>query len=206
LSTDRTDDTVPDPSPAPPVGRSRAPDPRYVVLGAISAAERQLRSAVPGAIATAHHIARPVATTAGAVIPSPVRRALLAAAAELDGRGRAEAEGLADAAGRVGTRLADEVSRHPLVLRIVEELQWRVVDDVLPVVLERLADDPDSVRSIVQGQSLSMIDDVTTTARSRVVAADDAVDRLIARLLRRAPGQGGRATVSPPPNGRDPTS
>ena len=92
----------------------------------------------------------------------------------------------------------------PLVLRIVEELQWRVVDDVLPVVLERLADDPDSVRSIVQGQSLSMIDDVTTTARSRVVAADDAVDRLMARLLRRSPSGGGRATPPPPPNGLGP--
>jgi hypothetical protein len=147
------------------------------------------RGAAGAARAAAAPAATMATTMAVVVIPPWMRRTVGDAVRELDEQGRAAATSSAAGAVRVVESLADRLGREPALLhfvdRVVDHLQWRVVDDVLPVVLERLAAEPDRLREIVQGQSRGMADELTQAARSRAVAGDEAVDRLLARVFRR---------------------
>jgi hypothetical protein len=171
-------------------------EPRFVAIGAVCATEQQLarlaRSAA-GAARAARAAAAPAATMATTVAvvvtPQSVRRTVGDAVRQLDAQGRAAATSSSGGAARVVDTLADRLGRDPALLhfvdRVVEHVQWRVVDAVLPAVLERLAADPDRLREIVQGQSRGMADELTQAARSRAAAGDEAVDRLLARVFRR---------------------
>ena len=167
------------------------PDVRYVALGVLSATGDRVRGAARVAAGVTRAVGAPVAGAALPLVPAPLRRSAVRAVRSLDARGRAASAAGAEEVERQAEALAGVVGRDPRVLRLVEEIvggiQWRVVDSILPVVLERLASEPDQVRAIVQGQSRGMVDELTTTVRSRAETGDDAVDRLIARLLRRRP-------------------
>jgi hypothetical protein len=168
-------------------------DPRFVAVGAVSATEQQLARLARGAAGAARAAAAPAATMATTVAvvvtPPSVRRTVGDAVRQLDEQGRAAATSSAAGAVRVAESIADRLGREPALLhfvdRVVGHLQWRVVDAVLPAVLERLAAEPDRLREIVQGQSRGMTDELTQAARSRAVAGDEAVDRLLARVFRR---------------------
>lgn len=165
-------------------------DTLLVALGALWATQEQIRRRAQGAAGAALSVVGPAATIAVAVTPAPVRRALADAAHELEAQGRTAASISAAEAARLAEAFADRLGREPAVLnlvdRVVDHVQWRVVDTVLPVVLERLAAEPDQVRAIVQGQSRGIVDEVTQAARSRAVAGDEAVAGFLARLLRRS--------------------
>jgi hypothetical protein len=60
---------------------------------------------------------------------------------------------------------------------------------VLPIVLDRLAKEPEQIRVIVQGQSIGMVEEITRAARERATNGDDAVDRFVSNLLRRDSGR-----------------
>lgn len=174
----------------PTTGSDRGrPDPRFVALGAFCAIEGRLGGAVRAAADVARAIGAPVADAALPLVPGSVRRAVAGVVRDLDEEGRSASVAGTAIAERLAEEIADRLGRDPNVLRLVEEIveriQWQVVDTVLPVVLDRLAADPDQVRAIVQGQSRGMVDELTTTVRSRAVTGDVAVDRIVARLLRR---------------------
>jgi hypothetical protein len=168
-------------------------DPRFVAIGAICATEQRLARLARGVAGAARAAAAPAATTATtmAVVVTPpwVRRTVGDAVRQLDEQGRAAATSSAAGAVRVAETLADRLGRDPTLLqfvdRVVDHVQWRVIDAVLPAVLERLAAEPDQLREIVQGQSRGLADELTQAARSRAVAGDEAVDRLLARVFRR---------------------
>lgn len=167
------------------------PDVRFVALGVLSATGDRVRGAARVAAGVTRAVGSPVAGVALPLVPAPLRRSAVRAVRSLDARGRAASAAGAEEAERQAEALAGAVGRDPRVLRLVEEIvggiQWRVVDSILPVVLERLAAEPDQVRAIVQGQSRGMVDELTTTVRWRAELGDDAVDRLVGRLLRRRP-------------------
>jgi hypothetical protein len=120
-----------------------------------------------------------------------VRRAVEARLRELDAQGRVEAESGAEDASRFASAIADELARNPVVINtvmeIVDQIIWPVVDDVLPKVIERLTNEPEQIRVLVQSQSHGMLEEVARTARSRAADGDEAAARFVSRFLRRRP-------------------
>jgi hypothetical protein len=160
---------------------TRGPDPGNVLVGAASIAEEGVRNAITLAGAM---LGPPVG-----LLPGFVRRPVRDAVRELDRRGRAATAASTDEAARFMATLVEAVAVHPVVVRAVQQIAdqviWPIVDEVLPQVLDRLATEPEQVRAIVQGQSLSILDELATTARGRAADGDEAVQRLVGRLLRR---------------------
>lgn len=167
------------------------PDLRYVALGALCMTEDRIRGVARAAAGVTRAVGASVAGVALPLVPAPLRRCAASVVRALDEHGRTASAAGTDEVERLAEALSEVVGRDPNVLRLVEEIvdriQWRVVDTILPVVLERLAAEPEQVRAIVQGQSRGMVDELTTTVRSRAETGDEAVDRLVARLLHRRP-------------------
>jgi hypothetical protein len=67
--------------------------------------------------------------------------------------------------------------------RTIQPLVAQVLDDVLAV----LEADPERIRSLIRGQRETMVDELITRMRDNATAGDQAVDRLVARVLRRRP-------------------
>jgi hypothetical protein len=176
------------------VAERQLPDLRYAALGAAGVVQDRLAGLARGATGVTYAVVRPVVATAVPLVPAPVRRAGAGAVRRLDEQGRAMATGAASGATRAAEALADRLVAEPAVMRVVDrfidQVQWRVIDAVLPAVLERLAAEPEQVRDIVLGQSRGMVEELTDTARARAVAGDQAVDRFLGRLLRRQPAGG----------------
>jgi hypothetical protein len=180
-------------APAAPEGPGDPgpPDLRYVAVGAVLVAGGRVARLARGAVGASTAVARPAMTLAGALVPGPVRAAAVDGARRLEGNGRSTVRSAAQGTARAAEAVADRFGDDPLVLRLVHQIvghvQWQVIDEILPAVLERLATEPEQVRDIVQGQSWGMVEEVTEAARTRAVAGDEVVDRLVARLLRRRP-------------------
>ena len=167
----------------------RHPDLRYVAAGAVVAGGRRFARLAATAAGATQAVARPAAAVAVSVVPVPLRHAVLDGAAGLEQQGRSAARSGAEAAAQLAAAVGDRLARDPLLLRfvgdVVEHVQGQVIETFLPAVLERLASEPDQVRELIAGQSLGMAEELRGTARARAVAGDEAVDRLMARLLRR---------------------
>ena len=73
--------------------------------------------------------------------------------------------------------------------RLVHDVASRqvgpLIDEALPIVLDRLDEQPEQVRKIVQGQSRGMMTEARDTARTGARRGDDMVDSVVDRLLRR---------------------
>jgi hypothetical protein len=185
------------------------PDLRRVVLGAACVTEDRLRDVARAATSAVRAVGGPVARLSLPLVPVPLRRTVARVVRDLDAQGQSAAVAGTEEVERLARALFEAVGRDPNLLRLVEELvndiQWQVVDEILPVVLERLAAEPAQVRAIVQGQSQGMVDELTTSVRSRAVTGDEAVDRFVARILRRRPaspdGRPGDGTIDVAPGG-----
>ena len=132
----------------------------------------------------------PVATAvAGGIARTPAAARLTALAARLEQRGRAEMAVRLVQAQRYAESTVDTVATSDLVIRMVNDVLgqvlWPLIDEVLPGVLDRLAADPAPVQNLVLGQSATMVDELTTTLRTRSATADDKVAGLIDRILHR---------------------
>jgi hypothetical protein len=197
-------------TPAPIIdvpARGRRPDLRYVAAGALVAGGRRFARLAGTAAGATQAVARPVTAVASSLVPAPLRHAVLDTAAGLEQQGRSAARSGAEATAQLAAAVCDRLARDPLLVRfvgdLVEQMQGRAIDTFLPAVLERLASEPDQVREIIAGQSLGMAEELRGTARARAVAGDEAVDRLMARLLRRparrrdAPERRVRGDVAP---------
>ena len=163
----------------------------YLALGALVVLEERAMSAAKIGLRAANDLGRPVGSLAARLLPPVVRQPVDDLARRLDARGRELVATASEEAERVGEALVDAVAQHPLMLRavtqIVDRVIWDVVDEVLPVVLERIATNPEQVREIVQGQSRGMAEELARTARTRAAQGDETVDRWLGRLFRRAP-------------------
>ena len=71
------------------------------------------------------------------------------------------------------------------LLALIDALLPQLLDQVLPAALDQLNEDPTVVRNLVLDQSGGMATEMANTVRARAVAADDIVDRIGRRLLRR---------------------
>lgn len=74
-----------------------------------------------------------------------------------------------------------------LVDELLPVLLPELLEAVLPAALERLADEPEVVRTLVLDQSGGLAGELADTVRSRTVTADDVVERLVRRLTLRKP-------------------
>jgi hypothetical protein len=197
-SADSSTDGAGSTSPA----ERHGPDLRYAALGAVGVVQERLARLARGATGATYAVVHPIVTTAVPLIPAPVRRVGVGAVRRLDEHGRAVATATTNEASRAAEAFADRLGEEPAVMRmvdrVVDQVQWRVVDVILPVVLERLAAEPEQVRTIVLGQSRGMAEELTQAARARAVAGDQAVDRFFDRLLRR------RSVAGAPGDGRTP--
>jgi hypothetical protein len=73
----------------------------------------------------------------------------------------------------------------PLVEAIVDEALEPILRDALPKVMVVLNEDPDAIRSLVRDQSTGIAGEMTETVRVRAADADERVDRIVRRILRR---------------------
>ncbi len=74
----------------------------------------------------------------------------------------------------------------PLVEAIVNEALEPILQDAMPKVLAMLNEDPDAIRSLVRDQSTGIAVEMTDTVRVRAATADERIDRIVRRVLRRA--------------------
>ncbi len=91
----------------------------------------------------------------------------------------------------------DDISRQPellmpLVMGIVDEALEPLLQAALPRVIAVLNEDPDAIRSLVRDQSTGIAAEMTETVRFRAADADERIDRIVRRVLRR------KSAVAPP--------
>lgn len=91
----------------------------------------------------------------------------------------------------------------PLVMAIVDEALEPLLQAALPRVIDVLNEDPDAIRSLVRDQSTGIAVEMTETVRFKAADADDRIDRIVRRVLRRKPASGlpspGPAVAALPP-------
>ena len=75
----------------------------------------------------------------------------------------------------------------PLVMGIVDEALEPLLQAALPRVIDVLNEDPDAIRSLVRDQSTGIAVEMTETVRFKAADADDRIDRIVRRVLRRKP-------------------
>ena len=68
------------------------------------------------------------------------------------------------------------------LLALVDKLLDPVVGEALPITLQQLTDDPTAIRSLIWDQSGGIATEMANSFRSRTLSADDAIDRVTARL------------------------
>jgi hypothetical protein len=75
----------------------------------------------------------------------------------------------------------------PLVMGIVDEALEPLLQEALPRVMVVLNEDPDAIRSLVRDQSTGIAVEMTETVRFKAADADERIDRIVRRVLRRKP-------------------
>ena len=79
----------------------------------------------------------------------------------------------------VMTQMASDPDK---LLALVDQLLDPVVGEALPITLQQLTDDPAAIRSLIWDQSGGLADEMANSFRARTLSADDAIDRVTARL------------------------
>ena len=156
----------------------------FVAAGLLTTAARRVDTTARAAGSVVHS----VGSTASAVasrVPGPMYRMAVDATKAMDRRGRAVVGLGTDNAAQVARSLARDMTRQPAVMEVMQEVVDQVIDAILPGLLERLAAEPERIRLIVQGQSRGMATEVAQAARGRAAAGDQAIDRVVDRLLHR---------------------
>lgn len=172
-----------------------------VALVVYSATERGVTRAVD----TAQRLGRPPMAIATRLLPRSARSALDRAMRDTESAGRlAVAAGL-DQLRTIVSRVAVSAAEDPIVvdvvLRVVEKVESDLLEELLPVVLDRLSDDPAQIQALIFGQSRGMVEGVTREARRRAASGDDVVDRIVGRVLhRRSRPREEPAPIGPPLN------
>jgi hypothetical protein len=145
---------------------------RYALIGLIFAGERSARSQtrrlgrlVLGSVGVAAAAARPLTRS---WLTAPLHRPLAALAQ----RGQLEAARLVQQG-----RLEEAASR--LLAR-------EITNETIDLVLDYLSAKPE-VRRLLQQQSMGLADEVVSEVRGRSIAADAFLEKLVRRLLNRAP-------------------
>ena len=96
----------------------------------------------------------------------------------------------------------DDIARQPellmpLVMGIVDEALEPLLQAALPRVIEVLNEDPDAIRSLVRDQSTGIAVEMTETVRFKAADADERIDRIVRRVLRRKPVAAAPVAVAP---------
>jgi hypothetical protein len=86
----------------------------------------------------------------------------------------------------------------PLVMGIVDEALEPLLKEALPRVIDVLNEDPDAIRSLMRDQSTGIAVEMTETVRFKAADADDRIDRIVRRVLRRKPAAIARVDASLP--------
>ena len=75
----------------------------------------------------------------------------------------------------------------PLVMGIVDEALEPLLKEALPRVIDVLNEDPDAIRSLMRDQSTGIAVEMTETVRFKAADADNRIDSIVRRVLRRRP-------------------
>ena len=89
----------------------------------------------------------------------------------------------------------------PVLDAVVNEALEPMLREVLPLVFQVLADDPEAVRSLVRDQSTGVAADMAGSLRIQAARADDRVDKAVRRVLRRRPIPAPEVPPALPPAG-----
>jgi hypothetical protein len=174
----------------------------YALAGAVFAAADRVSRTTRAIERWTAQVTQPASRLGRRVIPSSVRSEADATLKRLDHAGREALDRrtheLRDLLGTAADTVADDPILVEVVERIVGHVQWQIVDELLPAILDRLTEEPAQVQALVRGQSQSVIDELAAQTRTRAAHGDQVVDRIVARTLgRRAhaavePGNGSR--------------
>ena len=179
----------PKPTPTPPPGLSLID----LAMGVCSLAVRVSLIPVHVAARVAHGPG-PTRLTEGAIDdPGPTKNPLADwsawAVRSVAQVGRVERGRVRNTARSLVGSVTSAIAADPDIGRMVRELAGSqldpILDEALPRVLDRLAEDPVAVRRIVQDQSVGIMSEAADSARGTTRHADQAVDNLVAKLLHR---------------------
>jgi hypothetical protein len=174
-------------------------DRRALLLGAVFAAEDQVVGAAE-ALGRAGGQAGRVADRAWRLVtPEFVRDRVDERVADLNARGRHEDQiSREEAADAMGT-VVEEVTGGDWLVEVINEVIGEVInpiiDTVLPIVINRLNEDPEPIQVLVRDQSLGMAGEITDGVRASAINADSTIERVARRLTFR----GGRRELDGPP-------
>ncbi|HEV2637949.1 MAG TPA: hypothetical protein VGX23_22555 [Actinocrinis sp.] len=96
----------------------------------------------------------------------------------------------------VGTAVAADPGVQGMVRDLADSQLDPLLERALPIVLDRLGENPEAVRRIVQDQSAGIMTEATESARLTARHADDIVDSLTHRLFHRAGREQGNAAAA----------
>lgn len=129
--------------------------------------------------------------TGRAITPSPLLRRLERGIELLAERGRAEDDLSREEAADAINQLVEQASGGPWMLETANEVVGRILgpllDNVLPMVVERLRENPEPIKELVRDQSVTLAGEVAGAVRSGAVAADSSLERVARRIAFRRP-------------------
>lgn len=135
-----------------------------------------------------------------AVAPGSLRRRVAAGLEGLADRGRTEESLSREESADAVNQLVEQGTGGPWLVETmnvaVGRLLGPMLDNVLPLVVERLRENPEPIKELVRDQSVTMAGEVATTVRSGASAADSSLERIARRLTLRRP----RADLPPAPS------
>src|SRR3954447_1823229 len=170
----------------------------YVVAGLVLRLQEAAVNSAHRVIDPALWLARPLLGLAGRVLPDAITWRVGEEVRQLAREGRAGVAVRGQEARAVVTSVGTIVVQDALVADVVKQLIDRIgpdlIAELLPSILDQLADESTKVQNIVRGQSRGMVEEIARDARSRAAVGDDVVDRFVARLLHRNPNGSGRGS------------
>ena len=181
-------------------------DRQALVVGTILAAEEQAVGAIQGAARIGRAAGGAADRTFRFVAPHGVIDGIDQRIAELRRNGRESVPESREQAKKALSDVTDDIVDSQFLVGVIEEAVGRVIDPVMdlvmPIVIERLNENPEPIQQLVASQSIGMASEMTDTMRSGALTFDSAVENIARRLtLRRR-----RTELGGPPHDGTPTA
>jgi hypothetical protein len=170
----------------------------FVLAGLVLRLQAATIHAAQRVVAPALWVARPLLDFAGRVLPEAVTWRVEEELRQLAREGRdgvaARGQEARAVVSTVGTVVVQDALVSDIVKQLIDRIGPDLVAELLPSILDQLADESAKVQNIVRGQSRGMVEEIARDARSRAAAGDVVVDRFVARVLHRRTNGTGRGS------------
>ncbi len=164
---------------------------RAIVLGAVFELEDRALAATERSSRAGASVFDLAWRTGRVITPGLLRQRLEEGLEQLTARGGAEEVLSRQEAGAAVNLLVEQGTGGPWLVETMNDVVGRVLgpllDNVLPLVVERLRENPEPIKELVRDQSVTIAGEVAETVRSGAATADSSLERIARRLTFRRP-------------------